>query len=315
MVICTRDNADKLAVLLAALATNSPGVDREVVVVDNGSVDDTAAVVAQAPTSDGHTVRYVLEPRHGKGYAYNAGILAAAGDVLIFTDDDVRPADGWIAAHVREFDEYPDTDAAQGRVVLELPDEVPAWFTELHRSFLAEIDLGPIQKSQWTGWLVGANMSFRRTVALEVGPFDPVLGPGRSGFWDDTEWSQRLMNAGFRQAYVGTAVVHHIVEADRLDRRYWRDLAWRNARSRVLARAVFPREAFEGPTLLPRLALSALKGAVLRGPSTVEGQRFHLRWLLCVRVASLVGERRLRRRLGVPDRPTRWETTEAVSTA
>jgi glycosyltransferase involved in cell wall biosynthesis len=64
------------------LAELPPGVAQEVLVVDNGSTDDTASVARQAGA------RVVGEPRRGYGYACAAGVAAATGEILAFMDGD-----------------------------------------------------------------------------------------------------------------------------------------------------------------------------------------------------------------------------------
>ena len=90
VVVRSRDEAPRLRLTLASLA----GQDAEVVVVDDGSTDDTAAVIDEAG------VRFV---RHavgrGRSAAANAGAMAATGDVLLFLDGDTLAGPGLVAAH------------------------------------------------------------------------------------------------------------------------------------------------------------------------------------------------------------------------
>jgi glycosyltransferase involved in cell wall biosynthesis len=67
----------------------------ELIVVDNGSEDDTPNVTRRF-SHPNLPVRYVLEKRPGKGHAYNAGIAAAKGEILLFSDDDISFPSNWI---------------------------------------------------------------------------------------------------------------------------------------------------------------------------------------------------------------------------
>src|SRR5688572_314955 len=89
-VITTYNRSSSLAAALnALLSQNAGGVRYEIVVVDNNSTDDTRATV-EGLIAKGHTnVRYVFESKQGITHGRNAGIAAARGRIIAFTDDDV----------------------------------------------------------------------------------------------------------------------------------------------------------------------------------------------------------------------------------
>src|SRR5580700_2207791 len=211
VIICTCNRAESLKETLFALdQCDVPGAwNAELLVVDNASEDSTPQVV-KSFASKQYTVNYLYEGKRGKGNAYNAGIAAALGEICIFTDDDVRPAGAWLKEHIEA---YADSDVAavQGRVELEFDAPPPEWMEEIHRKFLAETVPGADPIFPYTDHLVGANMSFRKSVALDVGQFCPLLGPGRSGFWDESEFSERLMRKGYQQMYRPGAAVRHMI--------------------------------------------------------------------------------------------------------
>ena len=94
MVVPVRDDAPYLARCLDALQHQTRAPD-EIVVVDNGSSDDLAAVLARHPE-----VRRVAEPRPGVAHAAAAGYDAARGDVILRCDADSLPAPAWVQHHV-----------------------------------------------------------------------------------------------------------------------------------------------------------------------------------------------------------------------
>jgi glycosyltransferase involved in cell wall biosynthesis len=228
VIICTRDRAESLKKTLHALdeTTIPADVAVEVLVVDNGSRDRTRPVVRQAKCW-GQSPRYIFEPQFGQSCARNTAIAAARGDVLLWTDDDVRPAGAWIEAMCRPiFDGR--ADAVAGR--LKLPDYLERpWLKSWHRVCLA-VDAPMTDDSN----LVGANMAFARHVLHKVPAFDVELGPGMMGFCDDTLFSLQLRTAGFRisSGDKDSAIEHHCGE-QRLTRSTLLDVLARQGRSRA----------------------------------------------------------------------------------
>src|SRR5690349_15601458 len=101
----------------------------EIIVVDNGSSDDTACVVrSRVESLAGFGLEYAFEPKKGKGNALNRGLAAAKGSVILFTDDDVEPARDWIERLATPLfrDE---ADAVGGKILLGAELSRP-WLTE-----------------------------------------------------------------------------------------------------------------------------------------------------------------------------------------
>ncbi|MGZ8496358.1 MAG: glycosyltransferase family 2 protein, partial [Candidatus Binatia bacterium] len=82
----------------------------------------------------------------------------------------------------------------------------------------------------------GTNMSFTRQVFDKVGFFDSRLGPGAAGFSEDTEYSIRIRNAGFRIGYTPGAIVYHELNPNRYGRAYNRMVEYRKGLSRSIYR-------------------------------------------------------------------------------
>src|SRR6476620_7371103 len=96
VVVPTRNRSRLLrATLESLLAQSAPGINYEVLVIDNDSSDDTAQLVASYGHAD--LIRYFHEPRTGASYARNRGIAESTAPILAFTDDDCRPSPSWVA--------------------------------------------------------------------------------------------------------------------------------------------------------------------------------------------------------------------------
>jgi glycosyltransferase involved in cell wall biosynthesis len=226
IIICTANRAASLRQTLAAMerVRVPDDLDAELLVVDNASTDHTA-LVARAAAPANMPVRLVHEPRRGQCHARNRGLAESAGDVVLFTDDDVRPPADWIEGMCRPILDG-EADAVAGGVV-PAPHLWRPWLKELGGWVACTNGLDPNEP----GRMVGANMAFSRRVLERVPGFDTELGPGTLGFHDDTLFSRQLLRAGYRIAgRLDVAVEHHFDEG-RLCARQFADLARRMGRS------------------------------------------------------------------------------------
>ena len=219
VVVCTRERPDDLKVCLQSLQALDPAPD-EIVVVDNAPTSDATRQVVEAMPE----VRYVLEPRPGLSAARNAGLRAARGELVAFTDDDVRVHPSWVGRLRSAFSE-PDIDAVTGLILpAELETAAQLFFERHHAGFGSEFraldfDTGFFERMRRHAvpvWQLGAgaNMAFRRRVFEELGGFDERLGAGASGCSEDSEIWYRILAAGGRCRYEPTAVVHHVHRRD-----------------------------------------------------------------------------------------------------
>ena len=216
LIICTRDHADSLHETLRVVRDlRHPTTQAlEIVVVDNGSLDDTPDVVRRAHTS-GTVLHYVFEPRQGLSHARNAGILAATGDILAFTDDDVRPEADWLARLVDPILNGR-ADASTGVVRLS-PTHRQGWMTAYFRGWF-ETHATENYSEGPADWMIGANMAFARHTLRRVGEFDTALGAGALGFGEDSLFAAQLSAAGFQIRFVPAAIVNHYPDTSRFGR-------------------------------------------------------------------------------------------------
>jgi GT2 family glycosyltransferase len=231
---------------LASLDDQTAPVDAlDVVVVDNGSTDGTAELLARwaeagTDAGAGGRRRVVTEPVPGLSRARNAGIAAATGDVVLFLDDDAVAPRGWVDAHLAIYRD-PATAAAGGPVVLTWPDGRPGWLAPQLEHWFSALDhgdrAGPFPRDHGP---YGTNMSVRRTALAEVGGFTERLGRRRRSLLssEEAELWRRLWAAGHAIAYEPAALLLHRVASARLQRRWLLRRGWgqgrSNARLRVL---------------------------------------------------------------------------------
>lgn len=101
IIIPTHNKCSRLATTLRSFAFQDV-TDFEIVVCDDGSSDGTAQMLSEIRVP--YQLRVVSGPRRGAAAARNCAVEAATGRVLIFNDDDMVPAPGFIAAHLRACD-------------------------------------------------------------------------------------------------------------------------------------------------------------------------------------------------------------------
>jgi glycosyltransferase involved in cell wall biosynthesis len=214
LIICTKDRAQNLDETLRSLegALRASSRKGELLVVDNGSRDKTPEVVRlRSVIGERWSIRYIAEPQGGQAVARNTGMAQSTEDVIAFTDDDVRFEPGWLDALVAPI-VADAADAVVGRVEL-APYLLRPWMSDLHKSWIAStcaLDFKAPSR------MVGANMAFSRSVLDKVPLFDADLGPGASGFADDTLFSHQLVAAGFRLRGAEDATVIHHCGVDRI---------------------------------------------------------------------------------------------------
>jgi glycosyltransferase involved in cell wall biosynthesis len=203
LVLCTRNRAAQLERCLVSIARLNFERDRELILVDNGSTDDTGALIRDFAADVGFPVIPVYENRPGLGRARNAGLAAARGEIIVFTDDDCYPLHDFLDRVVEAF-ALPELGYLGGAIRLYDPSDAA-----LTISYLTESRVLPPRRFLWPGLVQGANMAFRRAALDEIGGFDPGFGPGTPFVADDIDAAARASAAGWTGLFLAEAVVLH----------------------------------------------------------------------------------------------------------
>jgi glycosyltransferase involved in cell wall biosynthesis len=237
VIIPTRNRAKSLKVLLDSLqsATRPNSTKVEIIVVNNGSTDETSQILNEEAGIARPLELVVLhQPIPGKANAINLALTVARGEILMIVDDDVSIHPQCLVKHLDAY-EQGSFSAVQGKVGpgrdLEGQCVDPSQLQEYN---IPLVDYGD-EITQIRG-LTGTNMSFKREVLECIGAFDVRLGPGASGFSEDTEFSMRIRKAGFKIGYTPHAIVYHELNPERYGRAYNRDVEYRKGLSRSLYR-------------------------------------------------------------------------------
>ncbi len=230
VLICTYNRASLLCQTLDSLAglTIPPDTTWEVLVVDNNSSDDTRGCVEGRQPAFPTALRYHFEPRQGKSNALNTGFAIANGEILLYTDDDVRVPAQWLAAALGPLRIRLDIAYTGGPVEPIWERRPPAWLRPEGNvgAPLAIKDHGnhPFVFEEALKTPLGVNMAVRRELIERIGGFRPDLG--RSGKsllgQEQAEFFYRSRAAGALGLYVPEMLLAHHVPASRTTHRYLR---------------------------------------------------------------------------------------------
>jgi GT2 family glycosyltransferase len=193
VVVCTHNGARTLDRCLAGLdELDYP--DYEVIVVDDGSADKSAAIAAL------RRCRLISTENRGLASARNTGLGASTGEIVAYVDDDADPDPHWLRYLVATMEDG--GFAGAGGPNLPPPDDGPV------ARCVAEAPGGPVHvliSDREAEHLPGCNMAFRRSVLVDIGGFDPQFRVAG----DDVDVCWRLLDAGRRLGFSPAAVVWH----------------------------------------------------------------------------------------------------------
>jgi GT2 family glycosyltransferase len=255
VIVAAHARPASLARLLASLAPELASGTREIIVAENG----TPAPVQLA--AELATFRHLHDPRPGKCRIQNRAIADASGELLVFLDDDLIVAPGYVDAVEDFFDTHHEFAGMKGRI---LPEEDP---DKKVGPMAVYLDL-PIaddgdQVIEVRG-VLGANMAFRAMALRQVGPFDERLGPGAAGHEEESEMSARLRRAGFKIGYAPKALVYHEVDRARANRERFIRIARERGRCRMIHEQHSALEVIgKNAVAIARLSFAKLIGAGL----------------------------------------------------
>ena len=217
VVLCTYNNAERLRITFRAFCQlNQPdGVAWELVTVNNNSSDHTEEVVQAF--EDRLPITYVYEPEQGLSRARNAGLEVAQGDLIVFTDDDVKPNPDWLVAYWEAYQDRPEGYYFGGPIESEYEGKPPdADLMRVAMPSVVGLDHGsePRELSE-QDLLVGANWALPSKYLRQVGSFNENIGLNATAdnvsVGEEADMMSRLEERGFRKWYVPEAQIKHFV--------------------------------------------------------------------------------------------------------
>jgi GT2 family glycosyltransferase len=193
--------------------TLPPNFRGEIIVVDDASLDETPAVVAEFAAADARIRSLRNEQNLGFIRSCNRAAAAATGEVLIFLNNDTLPQPGWLLPLLKVLQEYPDAGAVGGKLLYPdgtlqeaggviFSDASGCNFGRHDRaagaplySFLREVD-----------YCSGALLATRRELFQRLGGFDERYAPA---YYEDTDYCFALREKGYHVYYQPESVIIH----------------------------------------------------------------------------------------------------------
>ena len=221
VVVCTRNRPAGVMVTLRGLAAMHYR-PFEVVVVDNAPSSDANKDAVLGEFGDDRRIRYVREVRPGLSRARNRGLAEATGEIVAFTDDDVRVDPWWLTGIVRGLRSAPGVACVTGLIATAEIDTPAQLYFHLREGWGASCerrvydltenrDESPLYPYTVGIFGSGANFAVSRVVLAEIGGFNEALGAGTpSGGGEDLNIFMRLILAGHRIVYEPSAIVAHV---------------------------------------------------------------------------------------------------------
>lgn len=224
VIIPTRNHAQFVSELLDTLAAQvSVPFQWEVMVIDNGSTDQTATLTKQKLSSLPIDIRYIYEPRLGLHHGRHRGALEARGRYLAYLDDDVLLTPAWIHGVDKLLSGQ--AEAVVGRILPKWETQPPAWLKTLTREpgYLSLLDMGPKGFYIDPKFVYGDNFFIRAQTVFELRGFHPDGMPlDQLRYRGDGEYGLMLKfkKAGMRGWYEPAATVYHRIPRDRISLDY-----------------------------------------------------------------------------------------------
>lgn len=284
VVLCTYNRCVSLARTMESLACSEmpKSVDWEVLVVDNNSCDQTRAVVDRFCARYSQRFRYLSEPRSGKSHALNTGIRESQGHILAFTDDDVIVEPTWLDKLTENLQKG-EWAGTSGRTLPERDFLIPSWLSldERNLATLGCFDRGP-EACELSEAPFGNNMAFQKEMFERHGGFRTELGPrpGNLIRSEDTEFGLRLLAAGEQLRYEPSAVLHHAISEERIQKSYFLSWWFDKARADIRASGFDPQAVWYVAgiplVLFRRLVASTLRWLVSVNPAERFSKKINL---------------------------------------
>jgi glycosyltransferase involved in cell wall biosynthesis len=223
-IICTHNGQKVLGKAIQSLVNQTLAKeDYEILVVDNGSTDNTCEIASQFQNQP--NLRYIFESKLGLSHARNTGYKEARGDIIAYLDDDAIACSKWLELIVEVFQTVPNVGAVGGKVNPIWEVDPPTWINDFMQRYLSVLNWSetPIVLDD-SKYLVGANISFQRKNLEKFSGFSTNLGRKGKNLIssEETELVNKIKGDGQSIFYHPEISVNHLVPAARMNSSWFR---------------------------------------------------------------------------------------------
>jgi glycosyltransferase involved in cell wall biosynthesis len=222
VIIPTYNRSARLRATVESFVAQRYPADRfEIILVDNSSTDDTPNEIRRL-AAEFSSLRHMLESRRGAHWARNAGATVSLGEILYFTDDDMISDPDLLSKIIEPFALGASVGSATGKVLPRWETEPPVWVLEHCRNALLSLnDLGEgLMVSDTDPGVFSCHQAILRDVFFRAGGFNPDTNAGEWVGDNETGLNIKVRKLGFRFAYVGEAITHHVIPESRMTQEY-----------------------------------------------------------------------------------------------
>jgi glycosyltransferase involved in cell wall biosynthesis len=222
IIIPTYNRSARLRPTVESLTAQKYPDDRfEIILVDNSSTDDTAKEIALL-VHDFPRIRHLHERRRGAHWGRNAGATVSLGEILYFTDDDMIAEPDMLEKIVEPFALKAGIGSVTGKVLPKWETEPPVWVLEHCKNQLLSLNdrgEGTIVSDEDPG-IFSCHQAILRDVFFRAGGFNPDTNAGEFVGDNETGLNIKVKKLGYKFAYVGASVTHHIIPESRMTQDY-----------------------------------------------------------------------------------------------
>jgi len=232
VIIPTRNRSKYLSGALESLAKQTYPLDKfEVLVIDNGSTDNTSEVSASFKSRIPQ-LRYFYEEKPGLHIGRHLGMKMAKSEILVYGDDDIEAFPTWLEAIAESFQD-PHVVLVGGKNMPKFEIEPPDWIMEMWEKdrkgrrvlgYLSILDLGDEIREISPKHVFGCNFSIRKKNLLEAGGFHPDAMPQeliRYRGDGESHVSRYILEKSYKVLYHPKASLYHLVPASRMTEEYF----------------------------------------------------------------------------------------------